>query len=389
MPDRRVLHVSAYFAPAFVYGGPPRSIHGLCRALRARGIEVQVFSTDANGKDALAPEITQAHEYDGVPVRYFPRSWPADPIGSRQLTRALRASLERFDLVHIHGLWNRVVWAAAREARRAGIPYIVSPRGMLEGGAMAHRPLRKRLAWALVERATIDGAALLHATSEPERDTLRALCPASEVVLVPNGVDLPELPESTRREPLIAFLGRLHPVKRLDLLIDAFARVHAVRPDARLAVAGPDECNLRGELTARAGAAAAAIDWMGAVGAPAKRALLARAAALVLCSNSESFGMSAAEAMASAVPVVVTRTCPWADVERQRTGWWVEQRVEAIAGAVLDILKDPAAAREMGARGRALMRDRYSWDRAAADLEAHYARAAARRALPGVPVLST
>ena len=52
----RVLHVTPYFAPAFVYGGPPRSVLGLCRALRRAGAQVDVVTTTANGS-ALAAEI--------------------------------------------------------------------------------------------------------------------------------------------------------------------------------------------------------------------------------------------------------------------------------------------------------------------------------------------
>jgi glycosyltransferase involved in cell wall biosynthesis len=376
----RVLHVSAYYAPAFVYGGPPRSVHGLCRALRRAGADVQVFTTDANGEDTLPPEVTAAAAYQDVPVRYFPRTWPPQPIGSRPLGEALRAAVPGADLVHIHGLWNRVVWTAAREARRAGIPYVVSPRGMLEPAALAHRALRKRIAWGLVERATVEGAALLHATSTTEHRTLVDLRPAADVVLVPNGVDVPVLPPAGRRRPVIAFIGRLHPLKRLDLLVDAFARVHAVRPDAGLVIAGPDEASLRRPLTTRAGAAAAAITWAGPVDSAAKAALLAEAAALAVCSDSESFALSAAEAMAAAVPVVVTRTCPWPDVESHGAGYWVEQRADAIAEALLQVLDHPESARAMGARGRALIEQKYRWDVVARDLLQHYRRITSRTA---------
>jgi glycosyltransferase involved in cell wall biosynthesis len=370
----RVLHATAYYAPAFVYGGPPRSIHGLCRALLGAGVDVEVFTTDANGRGALPPRVTQAGAYDGVPVRYFPRAWPAAPIGSHALAAAIGAALPQADLLHIHGLWNRVVWAAAREARRAGVPYVLSPRGMLESAALTHRSLRKRVAWTLVERATIDGAALLHATSQGEYDTLRALCPSADVALVPNGVDIPPAGPAGAREPVIAFIGRLHPIKRLDLLVEAFVRLRASGRTARLVVAGPDEAGLRVPLTAAAGGAAAAIDWQGTVNDEEKAALLARATALVVCSDSESFGLSAAEAMAAGVPVVVTRTCPWPDVERHRAGFWVEQQPEAIAAALATLLDDADAANAMGARGRALIEQKYRWPVVAAELARCYGR---------------
>ncbi len=370
----RILHVSAYYAPAFRYGGPPRSIHGLCRALIARGADVEVFTTDADGDGALAAHVTARREYNGVPVRYFDRSWPSSPIGSRALKAALRAALPDADVLHIHGLWNRVVWAAAREARRARVPYVLSPRGMLEPAALAHRRIRKRLAWSLIERSTVDRAALLHATSEVEAETLGALHPRPPIVFVPNGVDLPPATPRVAGEPVVVFLGRLHAIKRLDLLVDAFARLRASGRRAELVIAGPDEGGLRASLDARVPDAAPFITWPGALDDNGKHELLARAAALVLCSDSESFGLSVAEAMAAGVPVVVTRTCPWSDVERHGAGFWVEQTPDAIANALMRLLDYPGAARSMGASGKDLVERKYRWDVGAAQMEGHYRR---------------
>jgi glycosyltransferase involved in cell wall biosynthesis len=376
----RVLHVSAYYAPAWRYGGPPRSIHGLCRALCRRGLDVRVFTTDANGDEPLPREVTAAVNFDGVPVRYFPRSWPATPIGSRALAAAVRAALSSAapaagrpgasaDVVHIHGLWNRVVWAAARAAARAGVPYVVSPRGMLQDAARAHHGWRKRAVYLTIERRLLEGAALLHATSPDEAAALHKLGLGPPVVLIPNGIDL--LPSERQRvadarhtggaAPAILFVGRLHPIKRLDLLIDAFAAVRQSRPEIELWVAGPDEYGLRPGLEARAGAAASAITWHGAVDTARRDELLERAAAVVLCSDSESFGMSVLEAMAAAVPVVVTRTCGWTEVEQHGAGFVVDQQSSAIAAALRRLLDAPALAVQMGARGRELAESRYAW----------------------------
>jgi glycosyltransferase involved in cell wall biosynthesis len=370
----RVLHVSAYYAPAYVYGGPPRSIHALCRALPAAGVAVQVFTTDANGATALPAVVTAADTFEDVPVTYFHRTWPRWPIGSRGLVRSIQRDIAAYDAVHIHGLWNRVVWAAAREARRAGIPYVLSPRGMLEPGALSHGSWRKRAAYAIVESGVLAGASLLHATSEAERLTLRELRPRAPVVLIPNGIDVPpgETLAGRSAEPNIIFVGRLHPIKRPDLLIDAFAALRRRHPSARLIIAGPDERRMRAGLVARAGEHAAAIRWAGEVNAIERAAILRDAAALVMCSDSESFGMSVLEAMAASVPVVVTRTCPWPDVHRQGSGFWIEQRVEAIAGALDRLLADAALAREMGRRGRALAESRYRWDLIAGTFATQY-----------------
>jgi glycosyltransferase involved in cell wall biosynthesis len=390
----RVLHVSAYYAPAYRYGGPPRSIHGLCRALCRHGVDVQVLTTDADGPGRLPEQVTSAAAFEGVPVRYFPRDWPLNPIGSRTMVASLPAALASADVVHIHGLWNRAVWGAARAAYRAGVPYVVSARGMLQDAALAHRPWRKKAAFALVERRLLERAALLHATSEEEVATLERLGTGRPVVLIPNGIeprhpagpahvsaDRPFAQEDARGDhrqvadaPTVLFVGRLHPIKRLDLLVDAYTLLTQQYPGARLVIAGPDEAGLRPSLDARAGEHAAGIQWCGAVDAAARDRLLGDATALVCCSDSESFGMSVLEALAVGTPVVVTDTCGWMDVERHQLGFRVPQTAPAIAQALARLVAAPEAAREMGARGRALAESRYTWPAVARAFAEQYDR---------------
>jgi glycosyltransferase involved in cell wall biosynthesis len=382
----KVLHVSAYYAPAFVYGGPPRSIHALCRALRRHQVDVQVFTTAANGAGSLPASITERATFEDVPVRYFPRSFPNTPIGSKELTAALRSDVASYDVVHVHGLWNRVVWAAAREARRAGVPYVLSPRGMLEPAALAHRAWRKRAGWVLVDRDVVRGASLLHATSEAERETLVALDAAS-VALIPNGVEIEQLKRTaSATSPLVVFVGRIHPIKRLDLLIDAFVQARQQRRDLQLAIAGPDDSGLQPSLALRAGAHADAVRWVGAVDDAGRQALLSEASMFVACSDSESFGMSVLEAMAAGVPVIVTKTCPWVEVEQHRAGYWVEQSTGAIADAMVRLAGSPEDARAMGESGRALAESSYQWDAIAKAFAAQYQALTKAPAIAGAAV---
>ena len=111
-----------------------------------------------------------------------------------------------------------------------------------------------------------------------------------------------------------------------------------------------------------------AVTWTGAVAEHDKRQLLDACSMLVLCSDSESFGMSAAEAMAAARAVVVTKGCPWPEVDARGTGFWVEGSSAAIADGISAILADAQGAAEMGQRGRALIEERYTWPKAVAQL---------------------
>src|SRR4030095_11009155 len=153
-------------------------------------------------------------------------------------------------------------------------------------------------------------AARLHATSQLEFEELTRLTSSDRVVFVPNGVELPRvggIDQRAARErfklpaqaPLILFLGRIHPIKRLDLLAEAFGRVLQQHPDAHLVIAGPDEDGHRAQVAPLFTAFGDAVTWTGRVDDAGKRELLNAAAVLVMCSNAESFGMSVAEAMAA------------------------------------------------------------------------------------------
>lgn len=365
----RVLHVSAYFAPAFVYGGPPRTIFGLTRALRDASIDVRVVTTTANGADDLAA-ARDGTTYGGVPVRYCERTFPRFLWNAQQIGGVLAEEAEAADLIHIHGLWHAPGWIAAAAARRTGVPYVLSPRGMLEPAARSIRSWRKRAAFVAFERRNLAGAARLHATAAAEAARLAVFADPARIVTIPNGVDL-DAPSGTSDirshagiapgEPIVLFLGRVHPIKRLDLLIDAVAAVRQRHPDVHLVIAGPDERQTLSGLAPHLDRLGRAVHCVGYVDDAQKAAWLRAATLVGLCSDSENFGTVVAEALAARRPVVVTRTCPWPEVERAGCGFWIDQTAEAIADAIQQIIADPDGARAMGERGRTLVESTYAW----------------------------
>ena len=112
----RVVHVTPYFAPAFGYGGPPRSILGLCQSLQRAGVDVEVVTTSANGNRPLPIVPDTPTEYEGVIVTYAGMAFPQRFFGAR-LRAPLTAALQRADLCHVHGVWNVPEWVATRLAR--------------------------------------------------------------------------------------------------------------------------------------------------------------------------------------------------------------------------------------------------------------------------------
>ena len=367
----RVLHVSPYFAPARPYGGPPASVLGLCQGLQRAGIEVEVVTTTANGLDSLRPSPPDGERYEGVPVRYVERAFPRRFFGAR-VRGPLRDALARADVCHIHGVWNVPEWWASHLARAAGVPYVVSPRGMLQPQAMQRGRWRKAAAYALLERRNLSGAALLHATSEQEAGAIRALDLGAPIAVVPNGVDFRLAHEATRGYRarlgipadafIVLFLGRMHRIKRLDLLAEAFADVRATHPGVHLVLAGPDEHQLVPDLLRRFSGDADHMHAIGAVHGADKWALLSDADVTVQCSDSESFGLAVVESLAAGVPAIATRTCPWSALEARECGFWVEQTAPAMAAAIRTLADDPIRRARMGQRGAQFAREQYGWD---------------------------
>jgi glycosyltransferase involved in cell wall biosynthesis len=363
---------------------------GLCQGLQRAGIDVEVVTTTANGRGSLPVSPPGGDVYQGVPVHYADRSFPRRFFGAR-IREPLIDALSRADVCHVHGVWNVPEWWATYLARAAGVPYLISPRGMLQPQATRIGRWRKAAAFALLDRRNLRGAALLHATSNQEAGALNDLGVGPPIVVIPNGVDLQEAAKATRgfrarlgipsNAFVVLFLGRMHRIKRLDLLAEAFVELRAAHSAAHLVLAGPDEQALLPALRYRLAAHVDHLHTIGAVQGDDKWALLKDADVMVQCSDSESFGLSVVESLASGVPVVATRTCPWSALETSESGFWVEQSAPAIAAALRTLAHDPARRDRMGQHAAAFARDQYGWDAAAQLMASAYTRVLTGRAL--------
>jgi glycosyltransferase involved in cell wall biosynthesis len=361
----KILHVTPTYLPSVRYGGPIVAVHGLCRALAARGHAVDVFTTNVDGEGVLDVPVAEPVLLDGVRVHYFPSSFPR-LYWSPAMRRALEASLREYDVAHIHAvyLWPGV--AAGRAARRCGVPYVISPRGMLVPGLIAKKSrLIKSLWLRLLEPRNFAGAAGIHFTSPLEwQEAMAVGLPLPAPFVVPNGVELVSRPDVPRDERTLLFLGRINWKKGLEPVIELLASL----PDVRLIIAGNDEEGLTPrlrELAARIGVGDR-VEFPGPVHGEAKWELMARATLFVLNSDSENFGNVVLEALSMETPVVVSAGVGLA-----------EAVVRAEAGVVgLDsvgrLLEDRDRRMMMGRNGRALVESAFAWPQVAAAMEREY-----------------
>jgi len=356
--------------------GPSHSVRALAAALAARGSRTEVHTVrgwrDTGAAPEPLPDFLTAHRQD------FART---PVLGaaclSGELARALRVSARTCDILHGHGLWLAPNLYPAWSARSGPARVVISPRGMLSAEAMAFSPLRKRVFWRLFQARALAEAACLHATSEAERQDIRAAGLTNPVAVIPNGVELPPPAEGRDREGIrtVLSLGRVHPKKGLDVLLRAWARVEADHPDWRLRIVGPAELGHDRELRALSASLdlrRAAIE--GPAFGPDRLAAYHEADLFVLPTRSENFAMTVAETLAAGVPVISTKGAPWAGLETEGCGWWIDHGPEPLAAALRGALALPTdTLRSMGERGRAWMARDFSWDRVAGDMLAVYA----------------
>jgi glycosyltransferase involved in cell wall biosynthesis len=374
----RLLHVVPTYLPATRYGGPIYAVHGLCRALAARGHEVDVFTTNVDGdRDSDVP-LGVAVDLDGVSVRYFSSIFRRLYV-SPTMRAAFAESISGYDAVHLHSVFLWPTYGAARAAARNRVPYLVSPRGMLVPELVARKSSIAKTLWIrTIERRTFADAASIHFTAQAEWDDCRRIgIPLPNPVVVPNGIDLPPAAPAPRLPDTLLFLGRINWKKGLGFLLDALKDV----PGAKAVIAGNDDEELTPKLRVQAerNGIADRITFRGPVTGAAKEELLRTSTALVLPSLSENFGNVVLEAMAVETPVIVTPEVGLApDVEAAAAGIVTSNEPAALAAAINHLLSDSDARVRMGRCGRELVRTRFTWDRVAAEMEQHYMRIAER-----------
>lgn len=369
----KVLYIAASLSHE--WGGPVPVIKALSECLLRKGVEVDVF---APAKRRTANQIAQL---DGVSTTlfklgFFSRIWTAH---SPALAQALRREISEIDLVHIHEIWHHPHFAAYRAAKKARKPYIVSIQGALEPWCLSYKALKKKVYAALIQKRILNEAATIHAVNQEEVKHIRAFGVKTPVTVISNGIDpeefqnLPPREEMERLYPelkgrkVLLFVGRIHPIKGLDILARAFGQIATCRDDVRLVIVGPDSEGYQNQVE-RLLKSESVLDktiFTGMLAQKKKLAALSRADIFVLSSYSEGFSIAVLEALACGLPMIITSKCHFPEVAEARAGIVINPDSDQLAEALAKLLGNPELSKGMSANGRRLVMEKFSWDRIA------------------------
>ena len=345
--------------------GPTYSVTQLSAVLAQHGLDVQLH--------ALAPADSKHKSYQ---VRQYPRWGLLPRLGiSPGMRVGLKRTAQECDVLHNHSLWMMPNMYAAWAARGTSCRLVVSPRGTLSRWALNYSRYRKAVVWWLGQRRAVCDADCLHATAASELREIRACGLKNPVAVIPNGIHIPVQQHDKSCGPRrLLFLGRIHAVKGVDVLLQAWRQVQESFPDWMLSIAGPGDRDYIQRV--RRMADALKLDrasFLGPVFGQRKWESYQRADLFVLPTRSENFGVAVAESLACGTPAIATKGSPWEGLISNQCGWWIDHGPEPLAACLREAMLLPQEdLQSMGANGRRWMQSDFSWETVGQQMRATY-----------------
>ncbi len=376
-----ILHVIDNLYPEA--GGPTTVVIEFVRQQAQMGKRVAVLC--AHGPRLPAQRAALEERWRGMDIEFIevgtaPRSKRAG---------AARDAIRRLDptIIHIHCVWEPIVRHVALYARKSSIPYVLSTHGMLHPYAIAQKRLKK---WVYLQvfPSILRSAGELYCLNKEEADFVAVRFQRPSSVLA-NGIvvadyERPEQGVFRAKHPALAdrnfilFVGRLHPIKGIDLLLRSFAHARGRGMDLDLVIMGPDfgaRAALE-SLTQELGLGKS-VHFTGGLFGEEKRDAYAACTIFAHRPRFEGFGITVVEGLASAKPVVTTKECrldgaPEAGALRQAS-----DTDEGFGNALYEIATSSDHGCALGARGQAWVRAVFDWESLACRVDDSYQRVCA------------
>ena len=345
--------------PGLSIGGPTYSVSTLTKWIMELGHDIQLYAHD---KDVRGFEHLNLHPFS---INNFPLN--KQLAFSSSLLKELKQECKDADVIVTNSLWQYPNFVMEKVRRGTRAKSVIVPRGTLSEVAFARSNIKKKLILALGQQKALKYADMFIATCEKEFQDIRKFGLTQPVAIIPNGVDIPDISEVKKKKQVL-FLGRIHPIKGIDILLKAWSELEHTKKynDWKLIIAGPVNSDYAQKIIS-CNTHLKNIKFVGEKNGQEKNLLMAESAFYVLPTHTENFGLTVAESLSCATPVITTKGAPWKGLIDNNCGNWVNLSVENIKNAIELYLNESLIhLQKLGNNGREWIKNNFDWKEIAA-----------------------
>ena len=349
--------------------GHSYSVPALCETL-SENADIHLHITSKN--NLLFNPSFKIYEYE--PDLFF-----TPILSSKKMKFNLKKKVKDGDIIHNHGLWRMHSIYPLDIKKDKTVKTIISPRGSLSKEALSVSKYKKIIfnLFSRQKKALLSCDAF-HATSLKEKDEIRLLGYKQPIAIIPNGIDIPsekKIDFKHNNHTKFLYLGRIHPIKGLDILINAWSEIESKNQSCYLEICGyyndikyynylkkmVKDLNLKN------------VSFSKSVSGIDKKNKYLESDIFILPSKSENFGIVIAEAMSFGLPVITSSNTPWEIIKENNSGWFINLNHNEICSAIYSANKlDKNQLKKMGANGRNYIKNSFSWKSLAKDYYSFY-----------------
>ena len=385
----KILHVAHFFYPCLSAGGVVNASYQIA-SKQGKDDDVKVISSDSCKERLKFPNGRYDVDVDGIKVDYFKNLSNGFKLKTMLDTPLaapfkIRKDIKDYDIVHIHEHRQTLAIIASYFARKNNIPYIVQAHGSVL--PFFQKEGLKNLFDKVFGFKILHNASCVFALTEVEKEQyLKMGVDEDKIEIVPLGINLEEyenLPAYGKfrskfnigeNDKLILFVGRIHEIKGLDLLLDAFNDLIVQSNEKnslenidcssiKLAIVGPDDGYLvKLEEKVKEYSLEENVIITGPLYKEEKQEALVDCDLFVIPSKYESFTTSGLEAMACSKPLVLTKNNHIHDWVDGNVGIACEDNKDSLRGAIEKVLFDEELSQIFAENGNKLIKEKYNWD---------------------------
>lgn len=350
----KILHTIPYFNKGA--GGPTSCVYNLVRGINNACVQTDILTFSPPKDDYIGKEDF---------IHYLPDDRFTPLWFSKNFKRTLIDHIEDYDVLHINTIWTWPSHLPINIAKRNRKPIVISPHGMLYPQALKVSSWKKTIISNLFLKSDLTKIDCLHATSLEEARFIRQYGVKKPIAVISNCIDIDSFPKRRTQSNQIrrfGYVGRLHPIKNVDVLLEAWKQLEKQTNGCELLIIGDGNPDYVGSLKNFVKSNNLTnIKFTGFQSGDDLKDLVKSLDYQLLISKSENFGMVIPEALACGVPVITTKGAPWEMVKANNCGWWIDADVATIKETILDAMNLPEDKRlEMGLNGQKLVTREFS-----------------------------